>query len=154
MKNEIKISFEKMKGKNEMNFTYAELRKVSARGERVGQWNGLNVYAASAAELDEYGNGAYLILYDDDNVLVRKDSRGRWHSYGWVSSTGNVHEYSAPRCYREEAAAVVVEEKREEVKEEAVVADVKIGIDVDKTLKAARELTVNSLLEGFNYGLG
>lgn len=137
-----------------MNFTYAELRKVSARGERVGQWNGLNVYAASAAELDEYGNGAYLILYDDDNVLVRKDARGRWHSYGWVSSTGSVHEYSAPRCYREEPATAV-EEKREEIKEEKeeVIADVKIGIDVDKTLKAARELTVNSLLEGFNYGL-
>lgn len=134
-----------------MNFTYAELRKVSARGERVGQWNGLNVYAASAAELDEYGNGAYLILYDDDNVLVRKDSRGRWYSYGWVSSTGSVHEYSAPRCYREEP--VVEEKKMEEVKEEAVIADVKIDIDVDKTLKTARELTINSLLEGFNYGL-
>lgn len=135
-----------------MNFTYAELRRVSMRGERVGQWNGLSVYAASAAELDEYGNGAYLILYDDDNILVKKDSQGRWHSYGWVSSTGSVNEYSAPRCYRE----VAVEKKPEEVKEvkeEEVIADVKIGIDVDKTLKAARELTVDSLLEGFNYGL-
>lgn len=136
-----------------MNFTYAELRKVSMRGERIGQWNGLNVYAASAAELDEYGNGAYLILYDDDNILVKKDSQGRWHSYGWVSSTGNVHEYSAPRCYKEEV--VSVEKKQEEVKEvkEEVIADVKIGIDVDKVLKTARELTVDSLLEGFNYGL-
>lgn len=137
-----------------MNFTYAELRKMSTRGERVGQWNGLNVYAASAAELEEYGNGAYLILYDDDNVLVRKDSRGRWHSYGWVSSTGSVHEYSAPRCYREEVVAVEKKtEEVKEVKEEEIIADVQIGIDVNKTLKAARELTVESLLEGFNYGL-
>lgn len=36
---------------------------------------------------------------------------------------------------------------------EVVVGDVKLGLDVDATLKAAREMTVESLLEGFNYGL-
>ena len=134
-----------------MNFTYAELRKVSMRGERIGQWNGLNVYPASSADLDDYGNGAYLILYDDDNRLVKKSSSGDWYSYGWVDSTGNVHEYSAPRRYKE--TPVPTEKKEEPVKEEEVIADVQIGIDVDKVLKTARELTVDSLLEGFNYGL-
>lgn len=151
MKNEIKISFEKMKGKNEMNFTYTELRKKSASGERIGRWGTMCVYAASAADLDDYGNGAYLVLYDDDNRLVKKSPRGEWHSYGWVDSTGNVHEYDAPRRYKETSVPVEREEKR--VEKEEVIADVKIGIDVDKVLKTARELTVDSLLEGFNYGL-
>lgn len=134
-----------------MNFTYAELRKASMRGEKIGQWGSMNVYAASAADLDEYGNGAYLILYDDDNRLVKKSSQGVWYSCGWVDSTGSVHEYSAPRRYKE--APVPVEREEERVEREEVIADVKIGIDVDKVLKAARELTVDSLLEGFNYGL-
>ena len=35
----------------------------------------------------------------------------------------------------------------------AVIADVKLEIDVDEVLQAARTMTVDSLLEGFNYGL-
>jgi hypothetical protein len=34
-----------------------------------------------------------------------------------------------------------------------VVADVALGIAVDDMLKSAREMTVDLLLEGFNYGL-
>ena len=45
------------------------------------------------------------------------------------------------------------EEIGQKLTDPEVIADVKIGIDVDKVLKAARELTVDSLLEGFNYGL-
>jgi hypothetical protein len=40
-----------------------------------------------------------------------------------------------------------------EPQKEAVVADVKIGIDVDATLKAARTQTIADLLAGFKYGL-
>lgn len=134
-----------------MNFTYTELRRKSAEGGRVGQWGSMYVYAASAADLDDYGSGAYLILYDDDNRLVKKNSKEEWYSYGWVDSTGNVHEYETPRRYKEAPVPVEREEKR--VEKEEVIADVKIGIDVDKVLKTARELTVDSLLEGFNYGL-
>ena len=43
--------------------------------------------------------------------------------------------------------------KKEEPQKEAVVADVKIGIDVDATLKAARTQTIADLLAGFKYGL-
>jgi hypothetical protein len=33
------------------------------------------------------------------------------------------------------------------------IGDVKLEIDVEAVLKSARELTIDSLLEGFNYGL-
>jgi hypothetical protein len=36
---------------------------------------------------------------------------------------------------------------------EPVVGDVKLGIDVDDVLKNAREMSIDSLLVGFNYGL-
>lgn len=132
-----------------MNFTYNELKGASMVGERVGRWNDLNVYAASVSELDDYGSGAYLILYDDDNRLVKKNDKEQWYSYGWVDSNGNVHEYDSLRRYKK----TPVFAKMEEEQVEEVIADVKIGIDVDKVLQAAREMTVDSLLEGFNYGL-
>jgi hypothetical protein len=51
-------------------------------------------------------------------------------------------------------AANVCGKKEEcEAAHEVTVGDVKLGLDVDKVLKTAREMTVDSLLEGFNYGL-
>ena len=37
--------------------------------------------------------------------------------------------------------------------ENEVVADVRLSLLIDETLQGARNMTVNSLLEGFNYGL-
>ncbi len=37
--------------------------------------------------------------------------------------------------------------------ENEVIADVRLGLMVDEMLSSARTMTVNSLLEGFNYGL-
>lgn len=37
--------------------------------------------------------------------------------------------------------------------ENEVIADVRLGLLIDETLQGARNMTVNSLLEGFNYGL-
>ena len=36
---------------------------------------------------------------------------------------------------------------------EEVIGDVRLGLMVDEMLQGARNMTVNSLLEGFNYGL-
>jgi hypothetical protein len=154
-----------------MKFTYSALRNASRNGDRVGNWKGYPVFACEKENLDRKSEGAYFIVYDNDNYIVRKIGN-QWYSYGQVSESGNVTEWDYKKKYiiqneytyhydtqaYEPAAAATAPNvcgKQEEcdAAHEVVVGDVKLGLDVDATLKAAREMTVNSLLEGFNYGL-
>ena len=127
----------------------------------------MSVFASSQNELKNRGSGTYFIVYDDNNKLVRYKN-GDWWEYGTVNEAGNVHEYSSPRhyareyqspqYYKEEAHAVCGKTASQcdgtaAAAHDGPIGDVKIGIDVDAVLKNAREMTVDSLLEGFNYGL-
>lgn len=153
-----------------MTFDYRTLRRCEYDGSRLGKWNGTVVFASSAANLENKGSGAYYIVYDDNNVIVTKTSNG-WKSYGQISESGNISEYSSPRGYHvmsEEVAAMNPgrkpftssasgEDKNPYVPgysvDERPVGDVKATIDVEKTLKMARDMTVESLLEGFLPGV-
>lgn len=152
-----------------MKFSYNNLRAADKTGERVGNWKGRPVFASMKMDLGSRGTGAFFIVYDDDNVIVKKDDYDTWWVFGQVSEEGSVDEcdkrrynpfanaYCTP-AYEAAAAHAVCGKNSAECDGTAalpdeVVADVKIGIDVDATLKAAREMTVESLLEGFNYGL-
>ena len=154
-----------------MDFDYTTLKRAAKDGLRLGNWNGKAVFAASAANLENLGNGAYYILYDDDNKIVAKNGAS-WKSYGEVSESGSVNEYSSARTYRainaytnygtktrrdEPVAKVSYAAEATYVPgydmSEKPVGDVKMELDVEKTLKAAREMTVESLLEGFLEGL-
>ena len=163
-----------------MKFSYNNLRNAERVGERVGNWKGMPVFASTSINLHQYGSGAYYIVYNDDNLIVRRDNGAAWWCYGQVSEDGQVTEcdrrrysvygepapaYEAARqvychdtqTYEPAAHAVCGKDDAHcdgtAAEPEAVVADVKIGLDVDATLKAAREMTVDSLLEGFSYGL-
>lgn len=161
-----------------MKFSYNNLRAADRSGERVGNWKGRPVFASMAMDLGSRGTGAFFIIYDDDNVIVKKDDYGAWWTFGQVSEIGTVVEWDKKKynpyvnaeveaarqvyCHDTEtyepAAHAVCGKNSAECNGTAaapdeVVADVKIGIDVDKVLKSAREMTVDSLLEGFNYGL-
>ena len=155
-----------------MKFSYNNLRIADRNGERVGNWKGRPVFASMKMDLESKGIGAYFIVYDDDNLIVKKDDYDTWWAFGQVNEEGQVEECDKRRynpyvnaycATGVEAAAHAVCGKSEAecngtaaapaADYEEVVADVKIGIDVDATLKAAREMTVDSLLEGFNYGL-
>ena len=155
-----------------MKFSYNNLRAADKNGERVGNWKGRPVFASMKMDLGSRGTGAFFIVYDDDNVIVKKDDYDTWWVFGQVSEEGSVDECDKRRynpfaaavyCHDtqtyEPAAHVVCGKSEAEcdgtaaADPEEVVADVKIGIDVDNVLKAAREMTVDSLLEGFNYGL-
>ena len=141
-----------------MNFTYQILRQAEASGDRIGNWKGMPVFACRSNNLKHKGSGAYFILYDDENKIVGM-FQDDWYEYGTVSSSGNVSELDRRKLYgaskpkpapkKETPKTYAVEQKKEEV----VVADVKIGIDVDATLKAARTQTIADLLAGFKYGL-
>jgi hypothetical protein len=152
MKNERKIK---------MTFDYNTLKRAARDGSRLGNWNGKAVFAASAADLENRGNGAFYVLYDDENKLVTKIN-GAWKSYGEVSTAGSVHEYSGVRNYKIPAVAQVKSAAMPQAggfyspgydRAERPVGDVKTEIDVEKTLKMAREMTIEDLLEGFLPGV-
>lgn len=140
-----------------MTFDYNTLKKAARDGLRLGNWNGKAVFAASASTLENRGSGAYYILYDDENKIVARDAAG-WKSYGVVTEQGSVNEYSGGcRTY-----TILAEAKKEKAsatytpgydRAERPMGDVKLEIDVEKTLKSAREMTVESLLGGFLSGV-
>lgn len=147
-----------------MKFSYNNLRAADRTGERVGNWKGRPVFASMKMDLGSRGTGAFFIVYDDDNLIVKKDDYDTWWVFGQVSVEGSVEECDKRRynpfasAYETETAHTVCGKNSAECDGTAalpdeVVADVKIGIDVEATLKAAREMTVESLLEGFDYGL-
>ena len=144
-----------------MNFDYRTLRSLELNGERLGSWSGRPVFASSSGNLNEKGSGAFYVLYDDENKIVGRDGN-RWYSYGTVSESGSVSEYASRRSYnvyKEEPKAKPQTKKTEPTytpgyeAEEHPVGDVKLEIDVEATLKRAREMTIDDLLVGFNMGV-
>ena len=151
-----------------MKFSYQNLKTASYNGDRVGNWKGYSVFSSHKVGLDTKGDGAFFIVYDDDNLIVKRDN-GTWYCYGQVSESGSVTEcdkrrynvYAEPMTYREAVAAHAVCGKNEAECDgtaavdanDSVVGDVKMGLDIDALLSSVRTMTVDSLLEGFNYGL-
>lgn len=162
-----------------MTFDYRTLSQAARSGQRLGNWNGKAVFAASANDLDNKGSGAFYILYDDENKIVARVGNS-WKSFGEVSEAGSVNEYNTARNYNTAAEAAAAARKAKTstsgmryssepipqatmtVKyatettyvpgydvSERPTGDVKMEIDVEGTLKKAREMTVESLLDGF-----
>ena len=156
-----------------MTFDYYTLKRVAQSGDRIGNWNGKPVFSCSAADLENKGSGAYYLLYDDDNKIVTKDGKF-YYSYGTVSESGSVTEYNSRRRYNVgeahdgdykvnaamkyssepvPAATVAVTYAPGYDVSERPVADVRVEIDVEATLKKAREMTIDDLLDGFMVGV-
>lgn len=155
-----------------MTFDYNTLKKAAANGGKIGNWKGLPVFSVSRDMLRNRGNGAYYVIYDEDNSFVKKDG-AMWFRYGYLDKEGSVHEqtkreYFPTPAKREELKVA----KYDAVKAEftyvptahhettcapgpstTTTADVRVEIDVEGTLKKAREMTIEDLLAGFNYGL-
>lgn len=157
------------KEKNEMIFNYNTLKQAAKEGSRLGRWKELPVFSCSKQGLLQKGNGAYYVVYDDDNAFVKKTA-DTWFRYGYLDQSGSVHEensrsyFPVPKPQVKSASTsqpsmftyasgTFKEEKKPEYKREETTADVRIGVDVEETLRRAREMTVADLLEGFNYGL-
>lgn len=141
-----------------MNFDYYTLKKLAKEGSRIGNWNGKAVFAVSASNLENLGGGAFYVLYDDDNKIVGRDGK-HFYSYGTVSESGSVSEYNSRRRYNAvydhnvpAATPAVTYAPGYDVSERPV-GDVKAEIDVEAVLKSAREMTVESLLDGFLVGV-
>lgn len=143
-----------------MTFDYYSLKRVAQSGDKIGNWNGKPVFSCSSADLENKGSGAYYLLYDDENKIVTKDGKF-YYSYGTVSESGSVTEYNSRRRYN---VACETQHDHGDYKtpvspsgtyspgydvSERPVADVKVEIDVEATLKKAREMSVDDLLDGF-----
>lgn len=157
-----------------MVFSYNNLMSAAKSGQRLGKWKDLPVFSCDRMGLAQKGNGAYYVVYDDDNAFVKK-SGSMWFRFGYLDKEGSVHEdtkreYFPIRTERDKGV-FYYNEKKAEVKYESpahhttttstsapepsttTTADVKLEIDVEGTLKKAREMTIEDLLAGFNYGL-
>ena len=156
-----------------MTFDYNTLKKAAANGGKIGNWKGLPVFSVSRDTLRNRGNGAYYVVYDEDNSFVKKEG-AMWFRYGYLDKEGSVHEQTKREYFPTPS-------RKEEPKVDAVkaeftygspqdfqhhetttsapgpstttTADVRVEIDVEATLKKAREMTIEDLLAGFNYGL-
>jgi hypothetical protein len=146
-----------------MDFTYDNLQDAWLHDVRIGNWKGKPVYSVRKDHInEECVNGVYYVVFDDGYKIIGIDSSNRLKEYGSIDKYGNVDEHFAPLKYsayvEEKSKPAYVKEKPAEPQEAAeivehVIADVKVSIDVDEVLQAARVMTVDSLLEGFNYGL-
>ena len=145
-----------------MTFDYNTLKKAAANGGKIGNWKGLPVFSVSRDVLRNRGNGAYYVIYDEDNSFVKKDG-AMWFRYGYLDKEGSVHEQTKREYFPTPSKPQVA--KFDAVKAEftyepaahhetpGTTADVRVEIDVEATLKKAREMTIEDLLKGFNYGL-
>ena len=152
-----------------MTFDYNTLKKAAANGGKIGNWKGLPVFSVSRDTLRNRGNGAYYVVYDEDNSFVKKEG-AMWFRYGYLDEEGSVHEDTKREYFPTPSQPKVA--KYDAVKAEftyvptanhetavalgpsmTTTADVKLEIDVEGTLKKAREMTIEDLLAGFNYGL-
>ena len=134
------------------SFTYDNLRHAWAMNEMIGNWKGKPVYATAKKNIGECVNGVYYIVFDDENTIIGINRENRLMQYGTINVKGEVDEFQFAATYVKE-----MPRKREEPSPAAdaaeIVGDVRLGELVAQTLKAARDMTVDSLLEGFNYGL-
>ena len=135
-----------------MEFSYYELKEWAQNGNSIGNWNGYPVFICSCNDLINMDSGAYYILYDDENKIV-KNKHDEWYVYGIVRKNGSVDEYSSARKYHIVEAASTPTYTPGYDKTERPVGDVKCEIDVETILKKARELSINDLLEGFLLGV-
>ena len=152
-----------------MTFDYNTLKKAAANGGKIGNWKGLPVFSVSRDMLRNRGNGAYYVVYDEDNSFVKKEG-AMWFRYGYLDKEGSVHEQTKREYFPTPSKPQVA--KFDAVKAEftyepaahhettvapgpstTTTADVRVEIDVEATLKKAREMTIEDLLAGFNYGL-
>lgn len=152
-----------------MTFDYNTLKKAAANGGKIGNWKGLPVFSVSRDVLRNRGNGAYYVVYDEDNSFVKKEG-AMWFRYGYLDKEGSVHEQTKREYFptpskREEPKVAKYDAAKAEFTyvpaahhetttcAPGPTADVRVEIDVEATLKKAREMTIEDLLAGFDYGL-
>lgn len=159
-------------------WTYDTLKRYADNENKIGDWKGKRVYVASYEDLAYLNSDNCFIIYDDGNKLIqcKHDFMGyHWMVVGYVYSNGQVKEctpfkYENPNEKMNSKNGFEKSNEKMKWKSETkksnekvnskndfeideVIGDVRLGILVDETLKAARTTSIDSLLAGFDYGL-
>lgn len=153
-----------------MEFSYENLRNSFQNGNPIGEFWNRDVYAISIDNLCNVDGRYVYVVYDHHNQIILKDG-DTWYWIGQLQRSGKVDMMNKRQPYYIPPKPVQVqalprEEEKLPRKEEKPVAatniaamsvaaetNVSINMDIDEMLKAARAMTVSSLLDGFNYGL-
>ena len=150
-----------------MNYTYTSLMRAAETMTKLGEYKGYEVYSISVIDLvNEQDPGIIYCLYDYNNLLVKYNStHGRYVIYGTLDVNGHINDSNAGKIFygpknqknesknRNEMKNETKTNDGNETKNEPIIADVRLEIEVENTLKKAREMSIDSLLAGFNYGL-
>ena len=159
-----------------MNYTYTSLERASQTGMKLGDYQGARVYATNIVRLNNESKFPDCIycIYDYNNVLVRwNEIEDDWLIVGYLDVSGRIDDRNKGRTYKPfgyenaPAAANQKMKSKNEMKNESkksnekgnsnenepIIADVRLEIEVENTLKNAREMSIDNLLAGFNYGL-
>ena len=149
-----------------MQFTYTYLKAAEQSDTIVGRYKGYDVLPTTKAHLAKNGerDDVIYLLYDDENLLYQNGK-----VFAKVSKNGDVEEFYARRYLiyerREDEKSAFVRTSTPAKEAPAagseaptattteVIADVALGLLVEDTLKGAREMSIDGLLKGFNYGL-
>ena len=152
-------------------FTYSELKYAEYKGIEVGIYKSRKVFPCKFKDLKSKGSGVFYLAYDYDYeglypLIIRDANDDKFYIVGKVSEKGEVTDlYKRVSLdelnYNKTSAAYEVKKTetknvpvKETVSEEPqVVGDVKLEIDVEKMLAAARNMSIDDLLKGFEYGL-
>ena len=134
-----------------MQFTYTYLKSADENKMRVGNYEGKPVFAITKDRLEDTADDRYYyIIYDDNNYLYNNG-----YVYAMIESNGDVNHFSKRRYLtRREAPAVAKEEPLPQTTtSSSTTGDVVLELMIEDVLTGARTMTVDSLLEGFEYGL-
>ena len=140
-----------MKGKNEMEFSYENLRNSFQNKNSIGEFWNRDVYVISKDNLCDVDDRYVYVVYDYHNQVIMKDGP-MWYLVGELRPSGKVEMRGRRQPYYIPTKPVFTKEKPQELPV-AAETNVSINMDVEEMLKAARAMTVSSLLDGFNYGL-
>ena len=147
-----------------MYLDYDVLKRYCDNGNKIGDWNDKGVYVSTSDLLEVETRANYYILYDDCNKLVGFIN-GYWQVVGNVTPRGSVMECSRYKYEfpNEKVSRNEMKNSNEKMNSkyenemknsnEEVIGDVRLGLLVDEMLSSARNMTIDSLLVGFNYGL-
>ena len=138
-------------------YTYNYLKSCACSGDRLGTWNDHPVFSCSKEDLKDKAEMVYYVLYDDDNLIVDR-KYDRFYSCGQLEVDGAVDSF-VEKLYldlREPAERSVDAKPATSFasgNDEIDVPDIRLNNMVENTLKTAREITIDDLLKGFDYGL-
>lgn len=146
-----------------MTFTYEVMKRLAEKSEDVGIFRGkrLRSIASYAGFQDKLNKHCCYVIYNEGNIIITYyESSSDWYVIGFLTVNGIIEFYQESYRYKgirrveaKEEKKIVEKEDKKDLEREKWVEDVVVMELVEDVLNNARNMTIDKLLEGFNYGL-